>query len=195
MLNAMTAAHSALVAARRWLTVAVAGLCTAFTVSAQPADGLIVKRDTQLRSAPADNAPAVAPVKASTPVTRLPERQGAYVRATVEGKTGWLHMFDIGSPAAASTTAASGGGSNVLRGLGSMFARPTSTTVSTTTVGIRGLDANDIANAQPNVAAVTTAEGLRVSATDAQQFAAQSSLRAQTVDDLPIPQRRPGDAN
>lgn len=174
--------------------VALAGLCAAFAASAQPADGLIVKRDTQLRTAPADNAPALAPVKANTPVTRLPERQGAFVRATVEGKTGWLHMFDIGSPAA-STTAASGGGSNVLRGLGSMFARPTSTTVSTTTVGIRGLDANDIANAQPNVSAVTTAEGMRVSASDAQQFAAQSSLRAQTVAELPVPQRRPGDAN
>lgn len=193
----MTAAHSALVAPKRWLTaglVALAGLCTAFAAGAQPADGLIVKRDTQLRSAPADNAPAVAPVKANTPVTRLPERQGAYVRATVENKTGWLHMFDIGSPAA-STTTASGGGSNVLRGLGSMFARPTSTTVSTTTVGIRGLDANDIANAQPNTSAVTTAEGMRVSAADAQQFAARSSLRAQSVEELPVPQRRPGDAN
>lgn len=191
----MTAAHSALVASKRWLSaglVALAGLCTAFAAGAQPADGLIVKRDTQLRSAPADNAPAVAPVKANTPVTRLPERQGAYVRATVENKTGWLHMFDIGSPASA---AASSGGSNVFRGLGSMFARPSSTTVSTTTVGIRGLDANDIANAQPNTAAVTTAEGMRVSAADARQFAARSSLRTQSVEELPVPQRRPGDAN
>lgn len=184
-------------ASRRWLVaglVTLAGLCAASGASAQPSDGLIVKRDTQLRSAPADNAPAVAPVKANTPVTRLPERQGAYVRATVEGKTGWLHMFDIGSPAASESTA-NGGGSNVLRGLGSMFARPTSTTVSTTTVGIRGLDANDIANAQPNASGVTTAEGMRVSAAQAQQFAARSALRAQSVDELPVPQRRPGDAN
>lgn len=191
----MTASHSALGAYRRWLTacvVALTGLCTASGVVAQPADGLIVKRDTQLRSAPADNAPVVAPVKANTPVTRQPERQGAFVQVQVDGKTGWLHMFDIGSPASA---AASSGGGNVLRGLGSMFARPTSTTVSTTTVGIRGLDANDIANAQPNVSAVTTAEGMRVSAADAQQFAARSQLRAQSVEELPVPQRRPGDAN
>lgn len=193
----MTAVDSAFSAPRRCLAawaVALTSLCAAFAASAQPADGLIVKRDTQLRSAPADNAPALAPVKANTPVSRLPERQGAYVRATVENRTGWLHMFDIGSPAA-SATASSGGGSNVLRGLGSMFGRPSSTTVSTTTVGIRGLDANDIANAQPNTAAVTTAEGLRVSAAEAQQFAARSALRAQPVDELPIPQRRSGDAH
>lgn len=179
---------------RRFTALAVVLTASAFTnpLAAQPADGLIVKRDTQLRSAPADNAPALAAVRGNTPVTRLPERQGVWVQVRVENQTGWLHMFDIGSPASA---AASGGGSNVLRGVGSLFARPSSTTVSTTTVGIRGLDANDIANAQPNTAAVAQGETMRVSAGDAQQFAARSALRAQTVDDLPIPQRRPGDAN
>ena len=159
---------------------------------AQPADGLIVKRDTQLRSSAAENAPVLAPVRASTPVTRLPERQGAWVQVRVGNQTGWLHMFDIGSPASA---VASGGGSNVLRGVGSLFARPSSTTVSTTTVGIRGLDANDIANAQPNPAAVAQGEAMRVAASDAQQFASRASLLAQSVEDLPVPSRRPGDAN
>ncbi len=179
----------------RWLGMIWVGLLAlAASPWAQAQETFTVKREVELRETPQANAKATK-LPADTTVTRLDERQGPFRRVrTRDGKTGWLHMFDIGSPAA-STTAASGGGSNVLRGLGSMFARPSSTTVSTTTVGIRGLDANDIANAQPNVSAVTTAEGLRVSATDAQQFAAQSSLRAQTVDDLPIPQRRPGDAN
>lgn len=163
-------------------------------VAAQPADGLIVKRDTALRRAPADNAPVIQTLKGSTPVTRLPERQGAWVRVRAEGaQPGWVHLFDIGSPASAAAPA--GGGSNVLRGVGSLFGRSGPTTVATTTVGIRGLDEADIANAQPNVAEVGRAEALRASAPDAQQFAARSRLQVQTVDDLPVPSGRPGDAN
>lgn len=177
----------------RWLAalaVVVSSWAVTIPVAAQLADGAIVKRDTNLRSAPAENAPALAPVKANTPVTRLPERQGAYVRVQVDNMTGWLHMFEVGSGAgapAANAAASGGGGGNVLRGLGSFFGRPSSTTVATTTVGIRGLDANDLANAQPSLSAVTTAEGLRVTANDAEQFAAGAALRPQPVDELPAP--------
>lgn len=190
-----TASYCVLAAPRRWLlafAVVLSAWCgLAAPALAQATDTLVTKRDTQLRSAPADTAPVLAAVPANTVVNRLPERQGAWVKASVDNRTGWLHMFDIGSPASA---AASSGGSNVFRGLGNLFGRPSSTTVATTTVGIRGLDANDIANAQPNTAAVTQGEAMRVSAADAQQFAARAALRTHTLDDLPVPQRRPGDA-
>ena len=61
-------------------------------------------------------------------------------------------MFDVGAQAgtaaAGSNTATSG-----LRSLGGLFGGGSSTT-ATATVGIRGLSAEDIANAQPNPAAV-----------------------------------------
>ena len=62
-----------------------------------------------------------------------------------------------------------------------------STTTATSTVGIRGLGAEDIANAQPNPAAVGRAEGLRVNADQARQFASSVSLQAREVPALAQP--------
>jgi hypothetical protein len=59
--------------------------------------------------------------------------------------------------------------------------------VATTTVGIRGLSAEDIANAQPDAAAVARMEGLRQSEAEARAFAASASLKSQTVEALPGP--------
>ena len=55
------------------------------------------------------------------------------------------------------------------------------TTTATSTVGIRGLDAEDIAKAQPNPAAVGRVEGMRVNADQARQFASSASLQARDV--------------
>ena len=109
---------------------------------------------------------------------------------TAQGATGWLHMFDVGAQAgtaaAGSNTATSG-----LRSLGGLFGGGSSTT-ATATVGIRGLSAEDIANAQPNPAAVQQAEKLRVSADQAQRFASAAALRKQNVEPLPEPPRPAG---
>ena len=99
-------------------------------------------------------------------------------------------MFDVGAQAgtaaAGSNTATSG-----LRSLGGLFGGGSSTT-ATATVGIRGLSAEDIANAQPNPAAVQQAEKLRVSADQAQRFASAAALRKQNVEPLPEPPRPAG---
>lgn len=91
-----------------------------------------------------------------------------------------------GTAAAGSNTATSG-----LRSLGGLFGGGSSTT-ATATVGIRGLSAEDIANAQPNPAAVQQAEKLRVSADQAQRFASAAALRKQNVEPLPEPPRPAG---
>ena len=64
-----------------------------------------------------------------------------------------------------------------------------STTTATATVGIRGLSAEDIANAQPNPAAVTQAEKMRLSADQARQFASTAPLKPRSVEALPEPPR------
>ena len=84
-------------------------------------------------------------------------------------------MFDLGAQAGAAP--ASGGATSGLRSLGGLFGGG-STTTATSTVGIRGLGAEDIANAQPNPTAVRDAEKMRVSAEQAQRFASASALRA-----------------
>lgn len=154
-------------------------------------DPVVIKRPADLRDAPMANARSLVALAAQTPVNRLSLRQGAWVQVrTASGQTGWVHLFDIGSgatPAAPSNTA-----TGALRGLSNFFNRGSAQgsaphTAATSTVGIRGLSGEDIANAQPDVAAVTQAESLRMDANQAKRFAAEASINARTVEPLPVP--------
>jgi len=165
-------------------------LCTAlmllaFATPTLAQEALLTKRATALRDSPADNATTLATLPAQTSINRLPARQGPWVQVKTEsGATGWLHMFDIGSNAQSSNTA-----TGALRGLSKFFqggSAPANRT-ATSTVGIRGLEAEDIANAQPNMAALAQAEGLRQDATQARRFAAEATLVARNVEPLPTP--------
>ena len=59
--------------------------------------------------------------------------------------------------------------------------------VATSTLGIRGLGAENLNNAQPNIAAVAQVQALRIDATQARQFAAGASLAVRSVEPLPVP--------
>lgn len=164
-------------------------LALAITQAHAQSEALLIKRPTELREAPAEAARSLAPLAVQTAITRLPARQGAWIQVrTAAGTTGWVHMFDIG------TTAAPAASSNIatgaLRGLSNFFNRgsaQSANTTATSTVGIRGLTGEDIANAQPNLSALTQVEGLRQDATQARRFAAGAQLTARTVEPLPIP--------
>ena len=161
--------------------------------SAHAQEAAVVKRATQLRDTPADSGASVAPLEANTVVTRSSERKGPWTKvSTPQGATGWVHMFDLGpqsGAAAASNNTATGG----LRGLGGLFGGNSgTTTTATSTVGIRGLDAEDIAKAQPNPAAVGRVEGMRVNADQARQFASSASLQARDVPALAQPAQPSG---
>lgn len=151
-------------------------------------EALLVKRAAELREAPGESSRSLAALAARTPVTRSGARQGAWVQVrTAEGASGWVHMFDIGSAASA---APAGAGANALRGLTSFFNKGSAqggTVTATSTVGIRGLGAEDLARAQPNPAAVVQAEALRQDADEARQFAVGAALNSRTVEPLPVP--------
>jgi hypothetical protein len=156
-------------------------------------DTVLVKRGIELREVPGDNARSLGHLAAQTPLSRLPERQGAWVQVrTAQGVTGWIHMFDIGASGGAkpSGTAGTAGG---LGNLTSMFGRSNApshgTNLATSTVGIRGLGAEDIARAQPNLAAVGQVDAMRVDAAQAREFAASGGLNAYAVPPLPAPAR------
>jgi hypothetical protein len=162
-------------------------LCGSGLVHAQT-EALLVKRAVELREAPGDSSRSLAALAARTPVTRSGARQGAWIQVrTAEGGSGWLHMFDVGSAASA---APAGAGASALRGLSSFFNKGSAqggTVTATSTVGIRGLGAEDLARAQPNPAAVVQAETLRQDADQARQFAVSAALSSRVVDPLPVP--------
>ena len=169
--------------------VIAALLAFSAAAQAQPqGEAVLVKREAQLRDAPGDSARSLAPLPVQTSVTRLGERQGAWIKVrTADGTSGWVHMFDVTSASAPSGGAAGG----ALRSLSSFFnkgsAQAPSSNVSTSTVGIRGLGAEDLANAQPNMAAVAQADANRVNAAQARQFAGGASLSSRQVEPLPVP--------
>ncbi len=155
-------------------------------------DAVLLKRATELREAPGENSRSLAALAARTPLARSGARQGAWIQVrTDQGASGWVHMFDVGS---AATAEAPGAGANALRGLTSFFNRGSAqggATTATSTVGIRGLGAEDLARAQPNMAAVAQADALRLDADQARQFASTAALASRTVEALPAPAAAP----
>ena len=123
----------------RGLLVSLAGawICAA---QAQGDPG-ILRRAVELRESPAPNAASLAALPAQASVTRLAGRQGAWIQVrTAADVTGWVHLFDVGSPGSPTTAPAQGGapsGSSALRGLTSLLTgggASGGTTVPTTTV-------------------------------------------------------------
>ncbi|HSV53564.1 MAG TPA: SH3 domain-containing protein [Burkholderiaceae bacterium] len=156
-------------------------------------ESVMVKRAVELREAPGDGSRSLGPLSAQTPLTRMGERQGPWVLVrTAQGTAGWVHMFDIGASGGAKPSGGSGS-SGGLGALTSLFGRSggqaQGNTLATSTVGIRGLGAEDIAKAQPNLVAVGQVEGMRVDADHAREFAAGAALNAYAVPPLPAPPR------
>ncbi|HQY38473.1 MAG TPA: SH3 domain-containing protein [Giesbergeria sp.] len=171
-----------------WLHAAALALSLLAAPAQAQQDAAVIKRATDLREGPAQTSASLGALAADSSVSRTGERKGSWVKVqTPQGAAGWVHMFDLG--AQAGSAPASGSATSGLRSLGGLFGGSGSTTTATSTVGIRGLGAEDIANAQPNPAAVKDAEKLRVSSEQAQRFASASALRAQRVDPLPEPPR------
>jgi Bacterial SH3 domain len=167
------------------------------SAAAQQGEPALLKRAAELRAAPADTGRSLATLPAQAPVTRLGERQGAWIQVqSAAGVAGWVHMFDVG-PAGlgggAGTSAPAGGNpvTSGLRGISNMLSGGSSPPprVATSTIGIRGLEAEDLARAQPNLNAVGQMERLRQGEGEARQFAADAALVAATVPALPAPAR------
>jgi hypothetical protein len=158
----------------------------------------VTKRGTELRDAPHASGRSLAVLAAQSPVTRLGERRGAWVQVrTPDGATGWLHLFDVGPASGGASTQAPGGGSaatGALRSISNFFSKGSSppgagASVSTSTIGIRGLTAEDLAQAQPNAQALAEMERLRQSESQAREFAQKASIHAAAVEPLAAPAR------
>jgi hypothetical protein len=158
-------------------------------------EAAIMKRAAELREAPAESARAVAVLPAQSAVTRLGERRGPWIEVrSGTGATGWVHMFDVGRAdgSASSGNAATG----ALRGLTNLFSKGGGQRVvtPTATIGIRGLGAEDLAQATPNMQAVGQMEALRQSERQAREFAREAALGTVDVPALPAAPGNPEQA-
>lgn len=127
-----------------WLQhLALAGglaLAAAVPLSAAHAQTAVVKRSTELRESPGDNAPSLGPIAANTQVTRTSERSGPWVKVqTPEGASGWVHNLDMGAANSAAPSGNHSASTGSMRTLGGVLGRGgTSTTTPTATAGTRG---------------------------------------------------------
>ena len=157
-------------------------------------EAVFIKRAATLRDAPGEASRSIASLPPQAAVTRLSERQGAWVKvSTLDGAQGWVHMFDIAASTAGNGSNAQPGnaGTAALRGITGFFnksgANANAGMLTTSTVGIRGLGAEDLARAQPDPAALAAADAARVGEYEALQFAAAASLKPREVNALVAP--------
>ena len=140
------------------------------------AEPATVLRATELKKEPATDAPTVASLAESAAVDAL-ERKGGWTRVkTGEGAEGWVKMLLLryGGPGAAKQ-----GDSGVAQLLS--VAR-TGTSGTQVTTGVRGLDAEQLANAKPNAAELERLHGYAATSEAAAGFASQAGLKSQRVD-------------
>jgi len=150
------------------LLLLLPGLCWA-----EPA---VVIRATELKKEPATDAATVAEL-AENAALDAGERKGGWTRVkTPGGAEGWVKMLLLryGAPG----TAKAGD-----TGLSQMFnVARTGTSGTTVTTGVRGLDAEQISNAQPNAAELGKMASFAATKEASSGFAKRARLQARQVD-------------
>lgn len=133
-------------------------------------------RDTELRQSPASDAVVLAPLGVNAKVDAL-ERKGGWTRVRAEGGLeGWVRMLTLRY---AGTGEARRGDSGIVQILNVARSGTSGTQVAT---GVRGLDAEQLANAKPNEAELKKLQGYAASDAAAASFAASGKLEARQID-------------
>lgn len=140
------------------------------------AEPATVIRATELKQQPATDAATVAPLAENARVNAL-ERKGGWTRVKAEGGAeGWVRMLALRYAGAGEARQGDAGIAQILN-----VAR-TGTSGAQVTTGVRGLDAEQLANAKPNAAELKKMEKYAASRNGAGGFAAKGKLSAQQVD-------------
>ncbi|HEX7054447.1 MAG TPA: hypothetical protein VF211_11005 [Burkholderiales bacterium] len=138
------------------------------------ADPAILIRDAELKRSPASDAESVARLAAEARVETL-ERKGGWTRVKSAAGEGWVKMLSL-------RYEGPGSGKSGDSGLAQLFnvARTGSSGTQVTT-GVRGLDAEQLAQAQPDKAELAKLGRFAAQPEAAAAFAAEGGLGAQVV--------------
>lgn len=135
-----------------------------------------VTRPTEIRKEPAFDSVALARLAEGAKIDAL-ERRGGWTRVRSEsGEEGWVRMLLVRY---SGYGAVKQGDSGVVSAIN--VAR-TGTSGRQVTTGVRGLDAEQLANAKPNAAELKKLHGYAASREAAAQFADAGELQAQQID-------------
>lgn len=165
-------------ACRHWLMVC---LMAAFSQAAL-AEPVTVERDSVVRAEPRTDAAVVANFARGAAGEAL-ARQGAWVQVRTPAATGWLYSFNVRFGAAPASAGEGGGAGSVL---GRVFA-PRQKVNVTATIGIRGLDEEDLKQAQFDGGQLQALDGFAASREQAEGHAQGAGLEPARIDYLSQP--------
>lgn len=155
---------------KRWIAV----LLAVFAGGAWAAESGVLAKAGPLKQEPFADAATVAELPAAAPLEVL-ARQGAWMKVTASGQTGWVRLLSVrlavGAPARAAESGLAKAANVALSG-------SSGTAVAT---GVRGLDREQIANAAPNPVEAARLEAYAASGDRARSFAQAGPLAEQTV--------------
>jgi len=139
------------------------------------AEPATVIRATDLKQAPATDSATLAALTENTAVEAL-ERKGGWTRVKGDAGEGWVRMLALRFGGAAPAKPGASGLTQLFN-----VAR-TGTSGTQVTTGVRGLDADQIAAAQPNPAELAKLEKFAADASAAEKFAGQGKLSRTSVE-------------
>lgn len=140
------------------------------------AEPATVIRTTELKKDPATDAPTVSELAENTGVDAL-ERRGGWTRIKAGAAEGWVKMLALRYGGAGPAKPGDSGLSQLFN-----VARTGSSGTQVTT-GVRGLEAEQITNAQPNAAELKKMQGYASSRNAAASFASQGKLAPRPVEE------------
>ena len=163
---------------KRWLVTALFAMFAA----AAAAEPVTVERDSVLRAEPRTDA-AVAGNLAKGATGDAVARQGAWVQVKSGTVTGWLYSFNVRFGAVGAGSSSSGGAGSAL---GRVFG-PRQQVNVTATIGIRGLEEEDLKQAHFDSGQMQQLDGFAASSEQAAAHAGNAGLSASQVEYLEQP--------
>ena len=106
------------------------------------------------------------------------QRRGAWTQVKAGDKTGWVRMLNLRFDAAPGGAAPAASGGNPLASLASLGRKSNS---GTETNAVRGINEEDLKNAQPNPAAFEQVKAMASDKATAQRFGTKYKLNAKQV--------------
>lgn len=171
----MRGAAARLIRLRQWLVMAF----LATIAAAAPAEPVTVERDSVLRAEPRTDA-GVAGNLAKGATGDALARQGAWVQVKSGAVTGWLYSFNVRFGA---VNPGSGNAAGAGSALGRVFG-PRQQVNVTATIGIRGLEEEDLKQAHFDEAQMRQLDAYAASREQAAEQAGKSGLSASRVEYL-----------
>ncbi len=143
----------------------------------------MASRATDVLAQPQSDAAKLAAL-AENETVDIRKRQGAWSEVKTNANTiGWVRMLHLKAPG--SGNAAASAGANPANALAGLLGSGRSSSNATTTTGVRGLEKEDLENAQPNHAEFARMQKLAVPASAGTAFARRSKLASAQVAYLP----------